>query len=191
MESPQKIHDTIKRLLDKRDKDALASQYDVAVCINSVEAARHGFEAIPVRGTAKQYAQDVLAVLSKLADEFYDSDGAYTSKGLIGDIYSDVYQYIKAQIPDEHAHIDKKEARHVLIQEMAELSQHITEPASVLIETCIKFEATGSSGTQYYLDVTFTATSKRDFTMIGKIYDDAAYGASILEERLELIDDEV
>lgn len=191
MESPQKIHDAIKRLLDKRDKDALASQYDVAVCINSVAAARRGFEAIPVGGDAKQYAQDVLDILSKLADEFYDSDGEYTSKGLIGDIYLDVCQYFKAQISDEHAHIDKKEARRVLIQEMAELSRHITEPTSVLTEASIKLEATGSSGTQYYLDVTFTATSKRDFTMIGKIYDDEAYGASILEERLELINDEV
>ncbi len=191
MPTPQKMHRAIKRIMDKRDKDALASQYDVSVCINSVAAARQGFEAVPVHGTVKEYSQAVLDILSKLTNDFYDSDGEYTSKGLIGDIYLDVSQYIETQIPDEFAHIDKKEARKVLIQEMAKLSNNLTAPASVLVEAFIKFEAIGSSGTEYFLSVTFEATSKRDFTMIGNIYENNEYSNSILEDRLELIDDEI
>ena len=68
----------IKRIMDNRDADALASQYDIPVCVNSAAAARQEFEAVPVRGTAKQYAQTVLDILSKLSEEFYDSDGEYT-----------------------------------------------------------------------------------------------------------------
>ncbi len=185
------MHNAIKRILDKRDKEALASQYDVAVCINSVEAARQGFEAVPIQGTAKQYAQDVLDILSELREEFYDSDGEYTSKGMIGDVYFDVSAYIETQIPDPFAHIDKKEVRKVLIQEMAELSNNLTAPVSVLVETSIKFEATGSSGAQYFLAVTFEATSMREFTMIGNIYENDEYGSSIMEEKLFLIDNEI
>lgn len=188
MSSPQKIHNAIKRILNERDKDALASQYDVGVCINSVAAARRGFEAVPIEGTAEKYSQAVMAVLASLQEEFYDSSGEYTSKGLIGDIYLDVSEYIETQIPDPFAHIDKKDARTVLIREMAQLSRTLTAPASVLVETSIKFEATGSSGTEYFLSATFVATSKREFTMIGNIYENDEYSTSIMEERLELLD---
>jgi len=189
MSTPQEMRRSIKRIIDKRDKKALESQYDVSVCINSVAAARRGFETVPVQGTTKQYALAVLEVLSKLTDEFYDSDGEYTSKGMIGDVYLDVSQYIETQISDEQAHIDKIEARKILIREMAELSRRLTVPTSILVETSIKFDATGISGRQYYLTATFVATAKHEFTMIGNIYDNDEYITSIMEERLELLDD--
>jgi len=183
------MHRAIKRIMDKRDAEALTSQYDVSVCINSVAAARQGFLSVPVQGTAKQYAQNILDILSKHTDEFWDPDGEYTSKGMIGDVYFDVSEYIDTQIPNEFAHIDKEEVRKVLIQEMAELSRNLTVPASVLVETSIKFEATGGSGTEYFLAVTFVATSMREFTMIGNIYENNEYSTSIMEDRMELIDD--
>ncbi|GAI92494.1 unnamed protein product, partial [marine sediment metagenome] len=51
----------------------------------------------------------------------------------------------------------------------------------------IKIEAQGPSGTRYFLEITFVATSDREFTMLGKIYNGDSRQYPIWEEKLELI----
>ena len=181
----------IGRIMDRQLAEANKNQYDVLVCIRSVDAARAVFKGIPVAGTAYCYGTAVMEALLALQENYWDSDGEYTSKGRVGDVCSDVWQLLDRQWSLEHPDIDKKEARRVIITEMAELSRLITEPPGDTGETTINFEAQGNSGTPYYLEITFEVKSSKDFNMLGKIYSDEAYQILIQEERLPLttIDD--
>ena len=176
----------IKRIMKRQLTEANKSQYDVLVCIRSVDAARAVFERIPVEGTACDYGNTVLAALFDLQEKFWDSEGQYTSKGRVGDVCSDVWALLDRQWSLEHPNIDRKEARSVIITEMAELSRSISGPPGDTGETTIKIKAQGQSGTPYYLEITFDVTSPKEFDMLGKIYSDASCNILIQEERLPL-----
>ncbi len=186
LKTAEEMFKAIKRIMKRRLADANKSQYDALVCIRSVDAAREVFEGIPVEGTASDYGNVVLAALHALEERYWDSDGEYTSKGLVGGVCTDVWALLDRQWSLEHPHIDKKEARRVIITEMAELSRSISGPPGDTGETTIKVEAQGKSGTPYYLEITFELRSSKEFDMLGKIYSDESYKILIQEERLPL-----
>lgn len=186
LNTAEEMFKAIRRIMKRQIAEAARSQYDVLVCIRSVDAARTVFETVPVEGTATGYGNAVKAALFALQENYWDSDGEYTSKGRVGDVCSDVWELLDRQWSLEHPNIDKNEARRVIITEMAELSRSISGPPGDTGETTIKFEAQGKSGKPYYLEITFDVTSSKEFDMLGKIYSDASYQLLILEERLQL-----
>ena len=97
LKTAEEMRKAINRIMKRRLTKANESQYDVMVCIRSVEAARQVFESIPLEGTASDYGHAVEAALGELQENYWDSDGEYTSKGMVGDVGSDVYQLLKAQ----------------------------------------------------------------------------------------------
>ncbi len=91
LKSAQQMKAAIKAIIVKRSLAANQSQYDRKVCVGAVGAASDVFERVPVEGTAIEYGQAVVAVLSELHDTYNDSDGEYTSgRAPIGDVYYDV-----------------------------------------------------------------------------------------------------
>jgi hypothetical protein len=97
LKTAEDMREAINRIMKRRLIQANESQYDVMVCVQSVGAAREVFEGIPVEGTASAYGHAVKAALYALQENYWDSDGEYTSKGLVGDVASDVYQLLEAQ----------------------------------------------------------------------------------------------
>ena len=187
LNTAQEMFKAVERIMKRRLAEANKSQYDVLVCIRSVDAARAAFEAVPVEGTAMGYGNAVKAALGTLSESYWDSDGEYTSKGLVGGVSSDVWALLDRQWSLEHPNVDKKEARHVIVTEMAELSRSISGPVGESGEAIIKIETQGASGTPYFLEITFQVTAPREFDMLGKIYADEGYQILIQEERLPLI----
>ena len=190
LNTAEEMFKAIRRIMKRQAKEANKSQYDVLVCIRSVDAARAVFEGVPIEGTAKDYGNAVMAALHALEESYWDSDGEYTSKGLVGGVGTDVWGLLDRQWSLEHPDIDRKEAHRIIITEMAELSRSISGPPGNTGETTIKIEAQGESGTSYYLDITFEVTSSTKFDMLGKIYSDESHKILIREERLPLIADE-
>lgn len=190
LETAEEMFKAIRRIVKRQMTSARKSQYDVLVCIRSVDAARAVFEGVPVEGTAMDYGSAVKDVLETLHETYWDSDGEYTSRGLVGSVCSDVRQLLERQWSLEHSDIDEKEARRVLIEEMGELSRLISGPPGDTGETIIKIQAQGASGTPYHVEATFEVTSPREFDMLGKIYTDEKRQILIWEERLELICDD-
>ncbi len=180
----------IGRIMKRQMKSANESQYDVLVCIRSVDAARAVFEAVPVKGSALEYGNAVRAALFALTESYWDDDGEYTSKGLVGGVSSDVWSLLERQWALENPDMDKKEARNVLVTEMAKLSRLISEPPGETGETTIKIEAQGTSGTPYYLEIGFDVKSPREFDMLGKIYADQTCQILLWDELLALMSDD-
>lgn len=185
--SAEEMRKAIGRIMKRQLKSANESQYDVLVCIRSVDAARAVFEAVPVEGSALEYGNAVKAELLALGESYWDSDGEYTSKGQVGDVGSDVWSLLEQQWDLEYPDIDKKEARGVLIVEMAKLSRLISDPPGETGETTISIEARGKSGTPYYLKIGFDVKSPREFDMLGNIYADEACQFLLWEDVLALI----
>lgn len=187
--SAQQMHTAIKEIVKRRSIEASQSQYDHKVCILAVSAAEDTIRRVPVAGTAIEYGQAVAAVLSDLSNAYNDPDGEYTSgKGSIGNVHFDVLGLIDTQISFEHGAADKKEARGIIIREMAELANSLSDMSG---ETApIEIEAQGPSGARYILEISFAATSDREFTMRGKIYGEGSRQYPLMEDRLELIDDD-
>ncbi len=190
LKTAEEMSKAIRRIVKRQLSSAQNSQYDVLVCIRSVDAARAVFESVPVEGTAMVYGNAVMAELDKLHETYWDNDGEYTSRGMVGDVCTDVGHLLKRQWSLEHPHIDEKEARTVLIREMAELSRLIPGPPGDTGETVIMIEAQGESGTLYHVATTFEVTAPREFDMHGKIYADETRQILICEDRLELICDD-
>jgi len=190
LNTAEEMFKTIRRIMERQLAEANKSQYDVLVCVRSVEAARAVFEAVPIEGTAMGYGKTVMAALFALEESYWDSDGEYTSKGLVGGVGTEVWGLLDRQWSLEHPIIDRKEAHRVIITEMAELSRLMPGPPGNTGETTIKIEAQGKSGTAYYLKITFEVTSSTEFDMLGKIYSDESHKILIREERLPLIADE-
>lgn len=188
LDTAKQMHAAINKIVGKRAIKASQSQYDMKVCVGAVAAAGDTVRCVPIEGTAIEYGQAVAAVLSELGDTYNDPDGEYTSgKGPIGDVHYDVLGLIDTQISFEHGNVDKKEARRVIITKMAELAHSTSLSPS---DAPIKIEAQGASGTRYFLEITFEATSDREFTMLGKVYNDESRQHPVWEERFELIDDD-
>ena len=187
--------DTAKQMLaainkgvEKRSLEASESAYDRKVCILAVGAAEDAIRRVPVEGTPIEYGQAVAAVLGELQNSYSDPDGEYTSgQGSIGDVYFDVLGLIDGQISFEIGDVDQKEARGIIIRKMAELSRSMSGPPG---DDPIETEARGESGASYFLEITFKATSDREFTMLGKIYGENSRQYPIQEERLELMNDD-
>ncbi len=190
LKTAEEMFKAIRRIMKRQLIQANESRYDVMVCIRSVGAASAALEGVPVEGTAIEYGNAVMATLDELHEDFWDSDGEYTSRGRIGDVCFDVDQLLARQWTFEHPEIDVKEARGVLFKETAELSRNLSGPLGKTGENTIKFEAEGPSGRTYYVDVAFEVTAPREFDMLGKIYADAARQILIYGDRLALIDDD-
>jgi len=190
LKTAEEMFKAIRRIVKRQMTSARESQYDVLVCIRSVEAAREVFEGVPVEGAAMDYGNAVKAALDALHETYWDSDGEYTSRGLVGGVCTDVGVLLDKQWSLEHPDIDEKEARGVLIEEMAELSRLIPGPPGDTGETIIKIQAQGASGTPYHVETTFEVTSPREFDMLGKIYTDETRQILICEDRLGLICDD-
>ena len=85
------MHAAIRGIFDERAIGAQHSQYDWKVCVRAVAAARDVFECVPIEGTAAKYGQAVTSALEPVYDNYYDSDGEYTSgRSSIGDVYFDI-----------------------------------------------------------------------------------------------------
>ena len=91
LQTAAQVHATIGELFDERALGANNSEYDRAVCIRAVEAARNAYKSVPIRGSSVEYRRVVVAVLIRLRTGYNDLDGQYTSgKGSIGDALDDI-----------------------------------------------------------------------------------------------------
>lgn len=178
----------IEHIMIERRGDASRSQYDVEVCVRSVEAAREVFEAVPVEGTAGDYGRAVDAALDTLRENYWDSDGEFTSKGMVGDVGGDVYHLLETQKSTDLVDIDRKEARECLIEEITNLARLAPRPLGGAVEASTKAEFKGPSGFDYFVAMVFERITDERFVVIGKIYSNDSYRFPVLEERLELDD---
>ena len=187
--SAEQMHAAIKKIIERRSIEASQSAYDHKVCILAVSAAADTIRRVPVAGTAIEYGQAVAALLSDLSNTYNDPDGEYTSgKGSIGDVHFDVLGLIDTQISYEHGDVDKKEARGIIIRQMAELANSLADMSG---ETApIEIKAQGPSGANYILEISFAATTDREFIMLGKLYGEGSRQYPLMEEQLEFIDDD-
>lgn len=181
----EEMYGVIKHIMARRRVEASQSQYDVMVCVRSVDAATEVFESIPIEGTASDYGHAVEASLSTLRDNYYDDDGEYTSKGMTGDVCSDVYHLLETQKSSELADIDRKEARQVLTEEMNNLAQLTPQPPDGLGVATVKIDVPGASGRQYYVEMVIQEISDERFAILGNIHSNNSYRFPLLEERLE------
>ncbi len=186
----QQMHDAIDRILTGRLKQAYNSQYDVGVCVRSVEAGREAFEETAVKGTALEYGRSAKKALSKVHKTFYDSSGEYTSRGMIGDVCSDVYQLLEDQQSDDLKAIDMKEAHDVLIHEIQELIALTPQPLGDAACANIKLKTIGTSGTKYYIAMQYEQKSDNEFDVLGRIYNNSKYQVPLLYDRLGLTDND-
>jgi len=184
----QQMHDAIDRILTGRRKQAYNSQYDVGVCVRSVEAGREAFEKITIKGSVLEYGRSVEKALGKVHNTFYDSSGEYTSRGMIGDVCSDVYQLLEEQKSDNLKVIDMKEARDVLVNEIQELIALTPRPLGDAACANIKLKTVGASGTKYYVAMEYEQKSDSEFDVLGRIYNNSKYQVPILYERLGVTD---
>jgi len=82
----------ISQLIEKHAHKASMSQYDRAVSITAISAARQVVLAIPSNLPAEVYQARVLAELGQLMERYHDPDGQYTSgKGVIGSLVNDLH----------------------------------------------------------------------------------------------------
>jgi hypothetical protein len=175
----------IRHILSERDEKAARSQYDVMVCVRSVAAAREAFEEVAVEGTALDYGGVVLAALDVVQDTFYDTDGEYTSRGMVGDVWSDVYQLLESQSAPELAEIDRDEARALLIGEINTLAGLTPQPPTGLGVATVATEAMGAGGKTYFLRMSIEEISDTRFAISGTVYAEESRRFAVLKERLE------
>jgi len=171
-------------IMVRRQAQAWKSEYDVMVCVRSVEAAKEVFEAIPVEGTAMAYGRAVEAALNTLENGYCDNNGEYTSKGLIGDIGLDIFSLLEAQETAGLTEIDRREAEECLMAEMIALvpsAPDLEKDAEVTIKT----ETVGKSGFKYFVEMTFELAPQDRVALVGHIYTNESYQFPILDERLE------
>lgn len=94
----KEMQSAIADIIEKRSAAASQSQYDRMVCVSAVSEARRVFDGVPVQGTADQYGEAVLSAIGKAQEDYYDSEGEYTSgKSSIGDVYLDISLLLKGQ----------------------------------------------------------------------------------------------
>jgi|GEM_PF-1037315 len=94
----------IMAIIEKRSLEASQSQYDKSVCIRAVAATRDVIESIPTDGTAIEYGQATIELLSNLYETYHDTDGEYTSgKAPIGNIYSGVLHILSDLTSDTNS----------------------------------------------------------------------------------------
>jgi hypothetical protein len=175
LKTAEEMFKAIRRIMKRRLTKANESQYDVMVCIRSVDAAQVVFERIPVEGRPIGYGNAVQAALDDLRESYWDSEGEYTSKGMVGDVCSDVYDLLHRQYSFKHRNIDKEEASLVIKREMQKVLTSIQTPSAALSEANIKIEAPGKSGTIYYVEIVFEDASNECASMTGSIYSDEFY----------------
>jgi len=191
LDTAKQMHAAINKVVEKHAIEASKSEYDRKVCILAVSAAGDTIRRVPVAGTAIEYGQAVAVVLGELQDSYNDPDGEYTSgKAPIGGVYYDVLGLVDTQISFEHGDVDKKEARRIIIREMAELAHSLSVMPGETGDAPIEIEAQGPSGRRYILEITFAATTDREFTMLGKIYSENSRQYPLMEELFELIADD-
>ncbi len=191
LDTAEQMSTAIEAIVEKRSIEASESQYDRKVCILAVSAAGDVVRRVPIEGTAIEYGQAVAASLGNLEKTYNDPDGEYTSgRGSVCGVYYDVLGLIDTQVSIELGDVDRQEARQIIIREMAELAHSLSGPLSGFVDSLIKTKITGTSGTGYFLEFSFEATSDREFTMLGKIFGDEYRRLVILEEQLFLISDD-
>ncbi len=187
--SAQEMHSVIARILQLRRSHAYQSQYDVTVCVRSVDAAEDVIEGIPVEGTAREYGLAVDAALGDLRENYFDSDGEYTSKGLVGDIGGDVYQLLQAQESPDIIDVSRDEAHACLLQEMRQIAKIFPRPFEGALEATMKTEVNGAGGVEYFITMSFEQLPDGAIVMSGGLYTDDAYQYPVLQERLALEED--
>ena len=102
LKSAREMREAISKILETRSLKAAQSEYDRSVCIRAVAAARDAFESVPVKGSATDYGQAIVAILGELQETYNDPDGEYTSgKAPIGDVCNDVSSLVEGQTPSE------------------------------------------------------------------------------------------
>ncbi len=175
----------VRHIMERCSGEASRSQYDVMVCVRSVAAAREVFEAVPVEGSLEDYGAAVMSALDVLRDEFYDPDGEYTSKGMVGDVGSDVYQLLKSQASADVVDVDREEAGVILTQEINDLARLTPQPPMGLGDATIRADASGPSGADYFVRMTIEHMSDKRFAVAGGIYTSETSRFPVLEERLE------
>ncbi len=190
LKTAEEMFKAIRRIMKRRETKAGKSQYDVMVCIRSVHAARAVFEEVPVEGRPIGYGNAVKAALDALHEVYWDNEGEYTSRGMVGDVCSDVYELLQRQYDFKHRNIDEKEVRLVLNREMEQILASIQTPSTVLNEANIKAEALGASGTTYYVEFTFEGASDEYARATGKIFSDEHYENLIATAGEELFADD-
>jgi len=90
----------VSQLIAEHAQKASLSQYDRAVAITAISAARQVVLAIPSNLPAEEYQARVLAELGQLMERYHDPDGEYTSgKGVIGSLVNDLH-YTLARASD-------------------------------------------------------------------------------------------
>ncbi len=184
--SAEEMRSVVDRILRKRRTDAYKSQYDVMVCVRSVDAAEAAIATVPVEGSATEYGQAVDTALDALRENYYDSDGEYTSKGLVGDIGSDVYHVLQTQKSPECIDVDRGEARGCLLREMSTLARLTPKPLGGAIEATVKIDVVGESGVNYFVEMSFEKAEDGGVFMKGFLHADRSCRFPVVEEILEL-----
>lgn len=83
----EQARNAIKKIINEQAIKEAGSPYDKSVCITAVTAARDVFEGVEVSGSATQYIGWVYDAISRLQDNYSDSDGQYTNgKAPIGSV---------------------------------------------------------------------------------------------------------
>lgn len=183
------IYDAISIIFRGREKQAYQSQYDVGVCVRSVEAGRVAFKDVPLQGNAMEYCRSVKKAVDQVHKDFYDSSGEYTSRGMIGDVCSDIYQLIEDQQSGKLKEIDMNEAGDVLTREMLELIKLIPRPVGDAVGAVVKAKTEAASGTRYYVRIELLEDPDNDFAVYGQIFNSSKYQVKLLDNRLDLTDD--
>ncbi len=180
------MRDAIAGVLVQRQEAAYQSQYDVMVCVRSVAAAHEVFEGVRVEGAPEVYARQVIDAVYDLADTYYDSDGEYTSKGMVGDVASDVYDLLASQTSPGLVDIDRDEVRTHLVEEMETLARLTPKPPAGLGTATVKTEVTGKSGAQYFVRMKIEETPGGGFALFGAAHCSDTDRFPVLQERLEI-----
>ena len=179
------MYDVMKHIMAGRRVSAGQSQYDVMVCVRSVDAAIRLLECMPIEGAARDYGYAVAAALGSMCDTYNDPDGEYTSKGNLGDVCSDISRLLKSQDSSERTDIDRGEVHEILMLEMNNLAQLTPQPPTGLGVATIKTVAMGADGAQYWVKMTVQETLNARFAILGAIYSHELCCFPVLEERLE------
>ncbi len=190
LKTVEEMFKAIRRIMKRQAIKASESQYDVMVCVRSVDAAKAVFEAVPVKGRPIGYGNAVMSALDALHEIFWDDEGEYTSRGMVGDVCFDVEQLLDRQYTFKHRNIDEKEVRLLLNQEMEQIIASIQTPSIALNEANIKTEVQGANNTTYYVEFTFEGASDEYASVIGKIYSDEFYENLIRRDFGQLFPDD-
>ncbi len=185
LDTPEEMHDVISYIIKRSMKAAYNCEYDVPVFVHSVQYAQDVFDAIPVEKTAMEYGEKVEDALCKAWGDFYDSDGEYTSRGMIGDVYFKISELVEKQKEPTLRTVDRQEALECLREEMETLTHLASSSMQGDITdtlTTVKTDVKGESGVKYYIKMQFETSVDGQTLLNGSVFMESNYRHVLLKD---------